>query len=161
MATIMQWIVVVIDYFHVGFRVCQGDLLEVQQELLNSKAGRILLEGQRRLAEQLTDLQVKTKASELLQTVEKKIAGASDRLEDWVATVKEQVLAQLGANRALLVESLSGLSLQLQQADLRELLSGVAWAAGLLDRFENSSSFSDLPAPQNAWRECGSLGSRG
>lgn len=176
---------------------CQGDLLEVQQELLNSKAGRILLEGQKRLAEQLTDLQetaisprleavqqrsrrfltrlatdrkVKTKASELLGAVEKKIAGASDRLEDWVATVKEQVLAQLGANRALLVESLSGLSLQLQQADLRELLSGVAWesAAGLqilertllqavsvsgvdctgtelLDRFENSSSFSDLP----------------
>eukprot|EP00439_Symbiodinium_sp_Y106_P024506 s3783_g3.t1 len=186
---------------------CQGDLLEVQQELLNSKAGRILLEGQKRLAEQLTDLQemdplslketaisprleavqqrsrrfltrlatdrkVKTKASELLGAVEKTPRpsqefgvlevqkpqkGRSWSGQDWVATVKEQVLAQLGANRALL-------------ADLRELLSGVAWesAAGLqilertllqavsvsgvdctgtelLDRFENSSSFSDLP----------------
>ncbi|CAK8996106.1 unnamed protein product [Durusdinium trenchii] len=120
----------------------------IQQELAESKAGHVLLQGQKRLQEQLSQLQetaitpqldamhersrrflmrlatdrkVKSKASQLFGVVEKHLAEKlPNHLEEWVQNLRSQVVEQLGFNRAMLVEGLK--ALPLSQEDLRKIL---------------------------------------
>ena len=61
-----------------------------------------------------------------------------------LSRVPKQVLAQLGANRALLVESLSGLSLQLQQAMAMATVLGVACGLGSVSCAGSNIAFSQI-----------------
>ncbi|CAE8641977.1 unnamed protein product, partial [Polarella glacialis] len=189
----------------------QEQLLEVQEQLLQSKAGRVLLQGQARLTERLlklqeteitpqlegmhnrskrfltrlaTDKKVKNKASEIFSVLQSRLtdrwsaggtSGGSQGLESWVSSVREAAMSQLGAHRAALVGGLSGLQLQLKEADLRQLVSGSSWdqtaaleaqlersllralamtgirrcsGSELLDRFESAKSLSHIPVVQ-------------
>lgn len=126
---------------------CQEQLQWVL-ELGSSKAGAVLLQGQKRLAEQLTQLQetaitpqldavqkrsqrflthlatddkVKSKASQLFSAVEQRFAEQlPNQLEEWVQNLRSQVRDQLGLNRALLVDGLK--ALPVNQEALREIL---------------------------------------
>lgn len=126
---------------------CQEQLQWVL-ELGSSKAGAVLLQGQQRLAEQLTQLQetaitpqldavqkrsqrfltqlasddqVKSKASQLFSAVEQRFAEQlPNQLEEWVQNLRSQVRDQLGLNRALLVDGLK--ALPVNQEALREIL---------------------------------------
>eukprot|EP00435_Cladocopium_sp_Y103_P073484 s130_g43.t2 len=112
------------------------------------KAGAVLLQGHKRLAEQLTQLQetaitpqldavqkrsqrflthlatddkVKSKASQLFSAVEQRFAEQlPNQLEEWVQNLRSQVRDQLGLNRALLVDGLK--ALPVNQEALREIL---------------------------------------
>jgi len=183
-------------------------LLELRGQVMQSKTGQILSEGQERLRGQLaklretaitpqlervqqrsrrfltrlaTDRKVKDKATELFSAARERIAAkwtdASDsgNLEAWVGSVKDRVVGQLGAQRALLVDSLGGL--ELQQVDLRQLitnswdpvaleaqlqrslvravkLSGLESGSGaeLLERFEGASLVAKIPAVQRTYQ---------
>ncbi|CAL1172728.1 unnamed protein product, partial [Cladocopium goreaui] len=117
-------------------------------DCVNFPAGAVLLQGQKRLAEQLTQLQetaitpqldavqkrsqrflthlatddkVKSKASQLFSAVEQRFAEQlPNQLEEWVQNLRSQVRDQLGLNRALLVDGLK--ALPVNQEALREIL---------------------------------------
>lgn len=182
--------------------------LEIQEQIMQSKAGRVLLQGQNRLSEKLaqlqeteitpqlenmekrgrrfvtrlvTDKKVKNKAFELFSVVQNRFSESLGdtqsvgSLEAWVGTVRERAMRQLGMDRAALVEGLTGLHVQLQKGDLRQILttasleqtlvleeqieqsllkamslSGINRFSGtdLLDRFESSNALANIPVVQ-------------
>jgi hypothetical protein len=187
----------------------QEIILQLRGEVLQSKAGQVLQEGQERLKSRLvqlqeteispqleqmqqrgqrfltrlsTDKKAKNKAMELFTKTQSRIM---DRLNDpndphrngieaWVTSVKDHVVGQLSAHRALLVESLGGFNLQ--DVDLRQIianswnpvdlekqlamslvkgikLSGIkSSGTELLETFESSDAVAQIPVLQQTYR---------
>merc|ERR1719456_1838583 len=138
--------------------------------------------GQRFLTRLSTDKKAKTKAMEIFSATQSRIM---DRLNDpndphrngieaWVTSVKDTIVGQLSAHRAVLVESLGGLNLQ--DIDLRQLVANswspvdlekqLSWSlvqgiklsgldqtgTELLDYFDSSESVAQLPALKETYR---------
>jgi len=171
-------------------------------EVLSSKTGQILQEGQTRMVEKLhqlhertitpqfaqmqahsgrlltrlsTDRKVKQKALELCSATQTYLSGRfgiedTAGMDSWLQTLRGHVLEHLGLQRAMLVDSLSGLRLdhldlrhfissswdpvsvesQLQVALVRAIKESGLDSSGteLLDQFESSESISRIPALQ-------------
>jgi len=187
----------------------QETILELRGEVLQSKAGQVLQEGQERLRDKLlklqeteispqieqmhvrgqrfmtrlsTDKKAKTKAIELFTKTQSRIMHRlndpndphRNGIEAWVTSVRDHVVGQLSAHRALLVESLGGLNLQ--DVDLRQIianswspvdlekqlalslvqgikLSGIdSSGTELLETFESSDSVAQIPVLQQTYK---------
>jgi hypothetical protein len=187
----------------------QEHIFELRGEVLQSKAGQILTEGQERIAAQLeklreteltpqleqmhnrgqrfftrlsTDKKTKNKACEIFTKTQTRIMDHlndpndpnRNGIESWVTSVKDTVVGQLSAHRAVLVDSLGGLNVQ--DIDLRQLIAN-SWSpvdlekqlslslvqgmklsgidqtgTELLDYFESSESLAQLPVLQQTYR---------
>eukprot|EP00929_Paragymnodinium_shiwhaense_P118360 TRINITY_DN90290_c0_g1_i1.p1 TRINITY_DN90290_c0_g1~~TRINITY_DN90290_c0_g1_i1.p1 ORF type:complete len:1042 (+),score=266.94 TRINITY_DN90290_c0_g1_i1:124-3249(+) len=133
-----------------------------------------------------TDRTVKNKASELFSLAQGRFQERwndpnslqRDKLEAWVATVKEKVMGRLSVHRAMLVDGLASSSfMKLTQTDFKQLLAGHSWdpaaleakledvlvrthrmsgikcsGTELLDQFERSSSVSEINILQRTSR---------